>query len=131
MAILGRFVPLMSLHLEAVRWGGCLLVLGGVVISAVARRQFDRIGSNVHTFREPGQLVTDGLFRLTRNPMYLGFASIALGVARWIQSLSALLLALAFFVLTDLWYVRFEERAMCSKYGEAYRSYQRRVRRRL
>ncbi len=129
MPILGRVIPVVDLPLGAARWGGWLLVLGGLIVSAVARRQFDRIGSNVNTFQEPGQLVTDGLFRFTRNPMYLGFALISIGVACWVESLSALLLALAFVVLTDLWYIRFEERAMDAKFGVAYRSYRRRVRR--
>ncbi len=39
------------------------------------------------------------------------------------------MLALAFVVLTDLWYIRFEERAMDAKFGVAYRSYRRRGRR--
>ncbi len=33
---------------------------------------FQRIGTNVYTFEEPGELVTEGLYGISRNPMYLG-----------------------------------------------------------
>ncbi len=35
---------------------------------------FQRIGTNVYTFEEPGELVTEGLYGISRNPMYLGLA---------------------------------------------------------
>ncbi|MDF0675027.1 MAG: isoprenylcysteine carboxylmethyltransferase family protein [Nitrospira sp.] len=74
-------------------------------------------------------MVTSGIYRFTRNPMYLGFLLILVG---WAIDLSHLL---AFVILPlFVWYMnRFqiqpEERALASKFSEAFTAYKRSVRR--
>lgn len=85
------------------------------------------LGTNLNTFGEPGSLRTEGLFRRTRNPMYLGMLIALLGLAATLGSASALAGPLVFFVLAQGYYVPVEERAMALKFGAAYDDYRRRV----
>ncbi len=101
----------------------------GLWLSIAGSNHFSRVGTNINTFDEPGTLVTDGLYRYSRNPMYLGFALALAGVWLLLGTLSPLLIVLAFVVITDRWYIAFEEAAMTRKFGEAYERYRQQTRR--
>lgn len=122
-------IPLARLPAGNYQWLGVLFIAGGLAISAWHSRLFRQVGTNIHTFEEPGKLVTAGLFSVSRNPMYLGFVLALLGLALFLGSASAMLIALAFMIVTDRWYIAFEERAMLEKFGNDYIAYKRRVRR--
>ena len=103
---------------------GSAIVLAGVLT-------FRRMKTTVNplTPEATTTIVTSGIYRLTRNPMYLGFLLILTG---WAIDLSSVL-ALAFLPLF-VWYMnRFqilpEERALSSKFSEAFTLYKRSVRR--
>jgi protein-S-isoprenylcysteine O-methyltransferase Ste14 len=106
---------------------GLFPLFAGLVLTIAASGQFQRVGTNVKTFNEPGKLVTDGWFRFTRNPMYLGFLLVLLGVGTLFGTASPLLGPLAFGIIANLWYIPFEEQAMSAKFGPAYKAYQQRV----
>ncbi|ESP92200.1 MULTISPECIES: methyltransferase family protein [Pseudoalteromonas] len=109
---------------------GLPIAILGIVLSGVAKRTFSQLNVNVLTFNEPSQLVTHGAFHYSRNPMYLGFAVSLLGFNILMGvSLIALLPLLMFIVITDRWYIRFEELAMHKKFGKKYALYCAQVRR--
>ena len=108
---------------------GLLVVLGGAGITLWHALLFKRLNTNIKTFNPPDQLVTAGLFRFTRNPMYLGFSLALLGCALLLGSASPFLVVLAFVMITDRWYIPFEERAMAARFGQDYQHYCNRVRR--
>lgn len=104
--------------------GGSAIVLAGVLT-------FRRMKTTVNplTPEATTTMVTSGIYRFTRNPMYLGFL---FGLVGWAIALSNLL-AFAFLPLF-VWYMnRFqilpEERALASKFPEAFTRYKRSVRR--
>ena len=101
----------------------------GLLLSFAGARQFARRDTNIKTFDDPDVLVTEGLFRFSRNPMYLGFVLFLLGAAIYFGTLASFIVAAAFAVLTDRWYIRFEEQAMRRKFGAAYEAYAASVRR--
>ncbi len=101
----------------------------GVWLAFAGNNQFTRVGTTINTFNEPGTLVTDGWYRYSRNPMYLGFALALVGVWLMLGSLSPLLIVLAALVITDRWYIAFEEAALARKFGKAYESYRKQTRR--
>ncbi len=111
------------------RWLGLLPLLAGLAVTVAAARHFEHRRTNIKTFDEPTHLVTDGLFRWSRNPMYAGFTAAVAGVAILLGSPAPLVPAAAFAVVCDRWYIRFEERAMRSTFGTAYTEYAGRVRR--
>jgi protein-S-isoprenylcysteine O-methyltransferase Ste14 len=73
----------------------------------------------------PRQLVVKGLYRFTRNPMYNGVVAVLLGQAWLFWSLALAEYALLVFLLFHLFVVLYEERALESRFGEAYRVYRK------
>jgi len=108
---------------------GAGLLVAGLWVCVWADRVFREVGTTVKPFDEPGVLVTAGPFRVSRHPMYLGFVAALLGISVLLGAVSPFLVALVFFLLTDRWYIAFEERAMRSKFGETYEQYRRKTRR--
>jgi protein-S-isoprenylcysteine O-methyltransferase Ste14 len=109
---------------------GLPLLVGGLFLAQASKKMFIRRKTNVHTFDQPDQLITEGFFRYSRNPMYLGFVLALSGIAVLYQgAISSFILVFIFFVITDQWYIRFEERMMRDKFGQAYQEYRQHTRR--
>lgn len=108
---------------------GIAPVLAGIVISKNGSDRFGYAQTTIMTFDEPSVLVVDGLYGFSRNPMYLGFALLILGVWVLLGTLSTLYVAVLFILITDRCYIRFEEAMLDRKFGKAYREYKKRVRR--
>ena len=109
---------------------GVLLIVGlSLMIVAVA--SFIAAKTTVNPLRpsRTSSLVTTGIFRISRNPMYLGDLLVLAALAVWLGNVVNVVL-LVFFI----WYInRFqiipEERAMTNLFGESYVAYCSRVRR--
>ncbi len=75
------------------------------------------------------RLVVEGLYKYTRNPMYVGLLIILFGYAIWLGSFSPfLLLPLFYLVITEM-QIKPEERILEQKFGQSYLDYKNRVRR--
>jgi protein-S-isoprenylcysteine O-methyltransferase Ste14 len=111
------------------QWAGAPVFLLGFAITIVANRHFRRVQTNVHTFRDPEKLVTSGLFARSRNPMYLGFSLSLLGAAVLANGWLALAPAALFWLISQVQYIPFEERAAERVFGDDWRTYTARVRR--
>jgi len=101
----------------------------GLALALAAERQFVRAGTPVRPFQEPRALVTDGAFRFSRNPMYLGLVLVLAGAALLLSSPLALLTAPAYGAWVQARFVALEERLLEERFSDAYRAYRRRVRR--
>ena len=124
-----RFAPLTTFPEPWLPWAGAGLAMLGIGISVAGKREFQRRGTNVHTFEEPGELVTGGLYGISRNPMYLGLVLAGFGAALFSATVSALALSTLFAVTVRHWYIAYEENAMHRQFGEPYEAYCRTVRR--
>lgn len=74
-------------------------------------------------------LVTSGMYRLTRNPMYVGFALVLAAWAAYLRSLWSLIVVVGFVVYLSRFQILPEERALIELFGEDFKDYQARVRR--
>jgi protein-S-isoprenylcysteine O-methyltransferase Ste14 len=101
----------------------------GVYINLIADRAFHRASTTVKPFEEPAVLITDGVFRFSRNPMYLGFLLVLIGIALLLRSLSPYGVILAFGILLDRMYIRVEEQNLADKFGQGWLAYKRSTRR--
>ena len=111
------------------RWLGLPAVAAGLVLVAWALRLFAR-GSTTHNpYGEPSALVTDGPFRFTRNPMYVGVTSVLSGIALLVGTLPFLAVPVAFAVTIQWAFVPREEANLARAFGPAWDDYRRRVRR--
>ncbi|UTB33469.1 MAG: phosphatidylethanolamine N-methyltransferase family protein [Methanobacterium sp. ERen5] len=52
---------------------GIIFLISGLYLSMKGSNQFRKANTNINTFDEPDNLISDGLFKYSRNPMYLGF----------------------------------------------------------
>ena len=108
---------------------GLVPLLAGVAINLVADGEFKRLGTTVKPGEESTTLVTTGVFRLSRNPMYLGFVLVLVGVALLLGTLTPWIVVLAFVVLMDVLFIRPEEDMLEETFGQAFLDYKRRTRR--
>jgi protein-S-isoprenylcysteine O-methyltransferase Ste14 len=108
---------------------GVVAIAAGVALNAAGDRQFHQARTPMHPAARPATFVTDGVFRLSRNPMYLGIVSIVFGVALLVNRWPALLVAPALAWLLQVRFVRHEERRMRETFGPEYARYCQRVRR--
>jgi protein-S-isoprenylcysteine O-methyltransferase Ste14 len=74
-------------------------------------------------------LLTTGVFRLTRNPMYLGYLLILLGVALIVRSVTPYAVILVFAILMHGVFIRVEEQMLEKQFGQAWVEYTQKVRR--
>lgn len=102
---------------------GIVSIMAGLLVGFLGVRQFRQAQTNIHPFMEADKLVTQGPFRYTRNPMYLGLTLVLVGVGMLLGNLSSLLGVLLFVVVADRWYIRWEERMLRKKFGPAFDAY--------
>ena len=108
---------------------GWPLVGGGVALAGWAFRTMRAADTTIRPDKPVSNLIQDGPFRYTRNPIYLSDAMIYAGIAVLRNSLWAIvLLPLAMFVIQREVMGR-EERYLDRTFGEEYLDYKRRVRR--
>jgi len=107
---------------------GLIPLILGAAMNVVADRQFKQAGTTVKPFATSSTLVTDGVFRFTRNPMYLGMVSSLAGVAVLLRELSPWVVVPLFAALMQRVFVRSEERLLEGRFEEEWRSYASRVR---
>jgi len=112
-----------------VTYSGVILIIAGFSITGRIRKSFDSVNTEIHTFKKPKKLVTDGLFKVSRNPIYLGFTISLIGVWLLAGNLVGLIGVLVFFLAANFWYIPYEEKVMEREFGDEYTVYKSRVRR--
>lgn len=103
---------------------GTIVILLGVTSFRQAKTTFNPMKPEASTF-----LVVSGVYRWTRNPMYLGFFLILAGWAVFLANLLAFLLLPAYVLYMNRFQIEPEERALRARFPEKFDVYERRVRR--
>lgn len=99
---------------------GCAVVLGGLALARAGERRFAGAGTEVMPWRPATALVTDGIYRHMRNPMYVGLAVSLVGLAIALDSLWMLALIVPAALVLHYGVVLREERYLTRKFGEPY-----------
>jgi protein-S-isoprenylcysteine O-methyltransferase Ste14 len=110
-------------------YSGFLIIGFGLVLALWSRSLFLKNATTLQLSEEPTVLVTSGPFRLSRNPIYLGMASILLGVAVLHGTLVTLAFPVLFVMLIEFFIIPGEERKLEKLFGDPYREYKKSVRR--
>jgi protein-S-isoprenylcysteine O-methyltransferase Ste14 len=108
---------------------GALILAAGIALNISGFITQKRAGTDPIPFNPSTRIVAHGLYRFSRNPMYIGFASCTLGLAIVVDSAWILLAVPIGLVLIDRIVITREERYLERKFGEEYLNYKRRVRR--
>jgi protein-S-isoprenylcysteine O-methyltransferase Ste14 len=114
----------------AFRWIlGVLIFVAGIALTIGGFMTQKRAGTDPIPLNPTTRIVAHGLYRFSRNPMYIGFAMCTLALAILVDSGWMLLAVPIGFVLIDRIVITREERYLERKFGEEYLTYKRRVRR--
>lgn len=105
------------------------LILIGLVLFAAGVRNFSRAATPLPTSQPARVLVTTGIYRWTRNPIYVGFFLMYGGIGVAAQSPWTLILTLPLAITIRYGVVAREEAYLERRFGDAYLDYKRRVRR--
>jgi protein-S-isoprenylcysteine O-methyltransferase Ste14 len=108
---------------------GLVPIIIGVLLNLRADREFKRWKTTVKPFEKSSSLLTEGVFKISRNPMYLGMSAIVLGIFLLLGSLSPLLITIILPILLDRIFICKEEKAMEETFGEQFLEYKKKVRR--
>ena len=129
MSALHVYLPIARILHPPYTYAGAVLIAAGLLMSITAAGSFRKVGTPVIPFERSTVLVTTGMFRYTRNPMYLGLMLILVGVWIVFGSLSPGLPILAFLWIIQRNFILGEERFLEEIFGQQYLSYKGRVRR--
>lgn len=114
------------------QWVWALLLIGtGLAIDLVSVAAFVKARTTVTPLapEKASSLVTGGLYRFTRNPMYLGMLLILTGIAVLLASPINIAILGVFIAYITTFQIKPEEALLEAKFGEAYRKYMQSVRR--
>ena len=127
--ILAWFVPLPLPVPPIIQITGFLLLILGFLLGLGALIAFKRARTTYNSHRLTAPLVTFGVYRFTRNPVYLGFLLILIGILLNSASYWGILLAPVLITLFNRLVIEPEEENLAQKFGDEYGSYKAKVRR--
>jgi protein-S-isoprenylcysteine O-methyltransferase Ste14 len=104
-----------------------VLFAASAALAIPAMLAFRRAGTHIEPWKPATKLVTGGIFRFVRNPMYVGLILLVAAIGVALASDWTLVMTAALAVTLHVGVVRREERYLAAKYGERYRDYCRRV----
>ncbi|WP_029418091.1 methyltransferase family protein [Brevundimonas bacteroides] len=127
----GRLIEEPGLGLDRNLRGGIALagLALGLFIEAWAAGMFQNAKTAVQPWKPSTSLVTTGIYGVTRNPIYLGFAITYLALAVGLNSPLALVLLFPCLLVVDRFVIQREEVYLSARFGADYDAYRRRVRR--
>jgi protein-S-isoprenylcysteine O-methyltransferase Ste14 len=126
---LHHWLPLAQVLRPPVSRCGAVLLGVGVLLAASGIVAFRRSRTPVIPFERSTALVTRGVYRFTRNPMYLGLSLVLAGTAVLLGSIGAFVPLPLFVWIIHCGYVRAEERFLTEIFGNDYLHYTHAVRR--
>ena len=127
--IISRYFPARIVPAPIILPAGIVLLTAWAALSAPALASFFRARTPLNPRKPTAALVTSGVFRITRNPLYLGLVALYLAIAVFANSLWALALIIPVVAVVNFAVVAREERYLERKFGREYTDYKQRVRR--
>jgi protein-S-isoprenylcysteine O-methyltransferase Ste14 len=112
-----------------VRIGGCILLVIAVALIASAAKIMFGAGTTPDPTRPSTVIVRNGPYRFTRNPMYLAWELICIGVGLVANAVWPMVMAVPAAIVTRRLVIDKEERYLQQKFGAEYVEYKSRVRR--
>lgn len=129
--ILTEVFPALAYESSFVWAVGWCFVLGGIAVSLHAVTAFRRAQTTVNPVapEKTKALVTTGLYKRSRNPMYVGMAAILIGIALLLQSYAALVSVPVLLLAITVLQIMPEEKVLAEKFGDDFDTYCKTARR--
>jgi protein-S-isoprenylcysteine O-methyltransferase Ste14 len=128
---LARAVPVLSLSVPGAAAIALVLAVTGAALALSGVLAFRRERTTVNPLApsELSAVVSRGVYRLSRNPMYLGFLIALAGWGVYLSSFASALLLPVFVAYMNRFQIKPEERVLLAKFAQEYAQYMSRVRR--
>ena len=126
-----RWLPT-QIDRSAIRTAIALTIFGlALAVVVIAVRGFRKAKTTVDPFHpeSASAIVTSGIYRFTRNPMYLGFLLVLIALAIFLGNWISALMPLVFVIYMNRFQIAPEERALRLRFGTSYEAYLHSVRR--
>ena len=107
---------------------GLIPLLLGIILNLLADQALKQHNTTVKPFRESNALIVDGVYGITRHPMYLGFVLILIGVSLLLGTLSPYVVVIIFAVFVEFVFIRQEEEMLEDSFQEKWVQYKSKVR---
>jgi protein-S-isoprenylcysteine O-methyltransferase Ste14 len=127
--VLGRFAPLPFSAPAILRYTGLALTFVGFLLGIGALIEFRKARTTLDPHGSAKKLVISGIYRFTRNPIYLGFLLMVVGLPLNSGSYWGIVLAPFYIFMMNRLIIQHEEAYLEKKFGKTYTSYVSRVRR--
>jgi protein-S-isoprenylcysteine O-methyltransferase Ste14 len=108
---------------------GLFLVIASLCLALIAALQFFRVKTHLEPWQPTTFIIQSGIFRFSRNPIYLAFGIATLGSGMMLNSWWGIAAVLPLVYLLQQLVIRREETYLEAKFGDSYLAYKRRVRR--
>ncbi len=131
MGLLALATPALRFGLPYKGWIALAFVVAGFAVAVLGLSEFSRAHTtaNPHTPDKAAMVVSSGIYRFTRNPMYLGLLLFLVGWASFLANgLTFVGLPLFVIAITRL-QIMPEETVLLAKFGDEYEAYTNQVRR--
>lgn len=110
---------------------GIVVSIAGLLLLAVSVKSFINNNTTINplNLKKSTYLVTDGLFRFSRNPMYLGMLLFLVGTSIILNIIGGLIISILFIFYMNFFQIIPEEKALENLFGKNYRNYKKNIRR--
>lgn len=107
---------------------GIIPVIFGAVLNLMADRSFKINKTTVKPFEESSFLITTGVYKISRNPMYLGMVLVLIGICIFLGSTTPYSIVILFVVLIHALFISVEEKMLAETFGDAWQTYKKETR---
>ena len=108
---------------------GILFIILGLSLTFSSFYFFNKNKTPILPGQKPTVMVLEGLYKFTRNPMYLGVTTALFGFSLYFGNFLSLLSPIIFFLIINSVFVPFEEKLLENVFGKKYTDYKKKVRR--
>jgi protein-S-isoprenylcysteine O-methyltransferase Ste14 len=129
MIALHKLLPGTTLIQSPWRWLGLLPIVAALILAGSAVRLFSKFKTTIKPGDTSSHMLTDGPYRFTRNPIYLGMVILLAGIAVMLGSLTPWVVVPVFTWLINRNVIPVEEAMLAATFGSEYQQYRARVRR--
>jgi len=125
---LHKLLPIMIIF-EKMYWIGIVMGFLGFFISTGSILLFRINKTTMIPFQDSSFLITNGIYKCTRNPMYLGMLFVQFGIAIYFGSISPFIIPFLFIPIMNSRIIQHEEVMLEKQFGESYIIFKNSVRR--
>lgn len=121
--------PLRILESDALLLLGVSLIIISLVLFAVSLRSFAKANTSIDPRKETTFIVSSGPYKFSRNPIYLSYSILYLGITAFFNDFWFLILLVPILIIVHYGVIKREEYYLTKKFGEKYIKHKKSVRR--